>query len=333
MSSIIKEESGSKKSIDPGDWISAIIEFVRTFFLERGVVLSEKAYVSLFLSIFSVFLIWLSSNKYEAYLLPLGFFIYFLLHLLSNWAWSQNLLMKLSNRSKYDIKCIKENRIAHTKVALIIAKYATKEPQEVIGVIENFIEQGRFKEDLQIALLQKYNEYPNVLVKYIDDILLKYDFSPKALRTFLSTGNLNEDYLKKLVIKYRKYKPFIFNLGRFQFYKFEKGSLDNKYYTAGYYFKKSFNIISNIFAIIIILLLVIIFILVIGFNTKYFTIFAGTYRVEIYAFSVSLIFMAVLLVVHIGKRVTEKKIRSSLEKEGIKLEDIDFEKFIREVKP
>jgi hypothetical protein len=326
---IVKDESDGKQSIDPGDWISGIIEFIKTFFLNRGIILSEKAYVSLFLAFWTIFLIWLSSKNYsELYILPIGFFIYFLLHLLANWSWTQNVFKRMLNRPEYDIKLIKEDRKSYAEIAKIIKRHATNKPKEVIELIEEFIKEGKFKEDIQIALFNKYYTYSPTLIKYIDNILMSYDFSPIALGEYLyHMDSTNEDFLRKLVEKYKKSNSFLFNLGRFQFYKFDEGSIEKKYYNAGYNFHNFRDLTYNVGKFTYILLIFSVIIM------DEWTFLKSTLINFLLIFFLSLFFF-VLSVTSINALkfwCEKKKVKELLNKEQLKLEESELEKFIIEL--
>lgn len=326
---IVKDESDGKQSIDPGDWVSGIIEFIRTFFLNRGIILSEKAYVSLFLGIWTVFLIWLASKNYsELYILPIGFFIYFFLHLLGNWSWAQNMFKRMLNRPEYDIKLIKEDRKSYAEIAKIIKRHATNKPKEVIEIINEFIKNGKFKEDIQTALFDKYDTYSPTLIQYIDDILLSNDFSPNALIKYLYISPINEDYLRKLVEKYKKSNSFLFNLGRFQFYKFEDGSIEKKYYKTGYNFErfknkidKAGNFTMNFFGVLFIVIIIWGLTLELRFIDLLVVVSIGF-----------IIFVLIINSINaISVWIEKKKVKALLAKEKIELEESELEKFLIEL--
>lgn len=334
MNSIVKEESEGKKSIDPGDWISGLIDGVENFLEGRGIFLSQKAYTSFFLFLWTFTIILVYSQKAfidVAYLPAYGLLFYFLQELFRKSPISRRFYLYVLKRPDYDFELIRQDKVTHRKVAYIIEKHATNKPQEVINIINELIEKNRFTEDIQWALFKKYYEYPFSLKEYIDDLLIKYDFSLKAIGKYLIVCRLSDDFLKRLIDKYKKHPSFLFNLGRFKLYTFEQHSNEKKYYTMGYNFKNYTKVVYYINIIFVIVMSFSILVLDLSYLTQMPLIFGSIVGKTFYVFSPLLLLLSLTVFNAIKYWFTKKKIRTLLKKDGLQLEEIELEKFINEL--
>jgi hypothetical protein len=317
------QEEGSGKSPDPADLFIGIMEFIKKLFLRKRLFLSDKAYNSLFISMLLVFQIWLTQNyPAEAYIAAVVAFGYFLLHLINK------LLLERSDR---DIIGLRDNVIAYNEIASKIKKCAISKPHEIIEIIKEYIKNKRFSEDIQIALFAKYGRYSFELREYIEnEIIIKQTITPKALGVFLITSvlALPDEFLEKIVDKYRNSNSFLFNLGRSQMYKFEDGTKEQKYYNAGYQFKKFRKLTRNVGIFVIISLAIAFFAL----GVFYGIIKSSTPFGILIFYSVAIFyFIVVLLIVKIRYLLDKEKARTLLMNEQIELSEIDFDKFINEL--
>jgi hypothetical protein len=325
MNSIIKEESGGKRSIDIGDLFAAIIDATKNFFARKGILLDEKTYVSLFLFIWSVVLIFLWIYDYiGVYFILAVLLLYFLFKVYIKWSGYD-----------YDLKRLGDDKIEHTKVALIIGRLAINDPDEFIKLINDYMNEGKFKESVQIALIGKYNKYSFKLKAYTENLVLEKKVTPKAAGLFLikSAKSLPDEFLRNIVDKYRDSNSFLFNLGRSQWYEFKDGTIEQKYFNAGYQFKKirRTNQIVGILLYISIMFLYILLSSMLIFKSNIPIVVLPIFLI-FYLFVLLLVAIVLAAYLNIAIFMIEKKkAKMLLKKEQIELSEIKFDKFINEL--
>ena len=319
---IVRERSDKIKSIDPGDWISGIIEWIDDRFKNRNVFISKKGFTSLYLGLYTFVLLYflcqIKSLTDIRYIASYGPIFYFMLELFSKF-----------HKSKYDLEQINKSTITHYEIGLIIEKQSTKNPDGVIQEIDKLKSEGNFEEDLQFSLLKKYDEYPMKLKKYVDDLTLTFILSPAAICYFVSLTSFQEDYIKKLNDKYGNHESFLFSLGRFQYYNFEDDQLGKKYYNAGYKYKK-----SRYFVFVLILIGLVLFIPSLSFFIEHYeTMLTGEHLNLSDKFGLSMVFAGVYLIIFnkIHNAAKILLIKSKLKKSNIYLEGFLFDKFTDEI--
>ena len=319
---IVKERSDGKKPVDPGDWISGIIEWIDELFKNRHIFISKKGFTSLYLGLYTFVLLYFIC-KIEpltdvTYILAYGPILYFM----------SELIPKL-HKLKYDLEQIKNGRKTHNEIGLIIENQSIKNPEGVINEVNILKKNKLFQEDIQISLLINYNKYPAKLKKYVDELVLSFSFSPKAICYFISLAKFQKDYLNKLIDKYGKQESFLFNLGRFQYYNFEGDVFKENYYNAGYAYKK-----SRYIEILFRLIGLIIFIPICLFVMDYYDIiFVDGYLNlnDQILFSVSSLFIYVIILDRIFKFFRKLFIKYKLNKNEIELKSQMFDEFICQI--
>ena len=233
-SRIVKERSNGKLSIDPGDFVVGIIQWINEYFERKNIFISNKGWTSLYIGL--IILLVSSSFAGEIITNPLNNYTYGIAYGLILYFCLE--FVRKSYKSKYDLEQIKKGTITHNKIGSIIEKQSTINPEGVIEEINKLIIEGDFEESIQFSLLRKYNDYPRNLKNYVDMTALEGNFSNKTLNYLLSIGEFSEDFLKKLFQNYGKVESLMFNVGRFQYYNFEDNSFEKNYFLAGYQYKK-----------------------------------------------------------------------------------------------
>jgi hypothetical protein len=321
---IVKKKSGGRLSADPGDWIKAVIEFIDSLLERRYIIISTTTRNSLYLGLYTLvayaFFIFKPVVDYSVYLPIFAPFVIALIKLINE---------VYLTRAERNLEKIKTGTMTEYQIASTIKKFGKKQPEKVIEAIEDLIQNGSFKKPvIQKALLEKYWTYPIILVNYVDNLLLNFDFSLRSLKRHFRY-QLNKENLDKLVEKYGGKNEFLFILGRYQRYKFEEDSERKKYYVAGYNFEKTAVWINRAMFVFVILISM----GLIGV-ASFFIYYVSNFDIINVILSVGGM-IGILLLIFVADaihyRAFKKKINTVLKKEGIELEEPDLETFVSEV--
>ena len=322
-SRIVKERSNGKLSIDPGDFVVGIIQWIDEYFEKKNIFISNKGWTSLYIGLMILLVSCSFTGKiitnpftYYTYAIAYGLILYFCLE-----------FGRKIYKSKYDLEQMKKATITHNKIGLIIEKQSTINPEGVIEEIKKLIKEGNFEENIQFSLLRKYNDYPLNLKKFVDMIALEGKFSNKTLNYLLSVGEFSEDFLEKLFQECGKVESLIFNVGRLQYYNFEDNSVEKNYFLAGYQYKQE-NYKLWIGYLIAFSTLLLIFSIGITLVDVYGHDFTNEGSVLIY-----ILFLVVGMLVYVKLVIITKikLINKILKKRDIELTGPKFDKFIDEL--
>lgn len=322
-SRIVKERSNGKLSIDPGDFVVGIIQWIDEYFENKNIFISNKGWTSLYIGL----MILLVSCSFTGKIItnPFNYYTYAIAYGLILYFWLE--FVRKIYKSKYDLEQIKKATITHNKIGLIIEKQSTINPEGVIEEIKKLIKEGDFEENIQFSLLRKYNDYPLNLKKFVDMNALEGKFSNKTLNYLLSIGEFSEDFLEKLFQKCGKVESLIFNVGRLQYYNFADNSVEKNYFLAGYQYKQEKYKLWIGYLI--------------AFSTLLLIFSMGITLVDVYGHDLTnemsvliyILFLVVGMLVYVKLVIITKikLINKILKKRDIKLTGPNFDKFIDEL--
>lgn len=223
---------------DPYSYISdLIIQFSKNITNGRG--LSQAGVNSLSLFILTAGLLYnytvLPTNivgLFKLYIVPLLFFLYFLVDLSKNIPYINNFYMRIFKRSNFAYYAIINNSVSLEDLEEYL-RYKAFNSQQLEIIVEHLIKEDQFSPTCQANLMCNKALYEIKSAYYMKDLLLRFDFTSHAVCIFLEymEERLDNTYLDKLIEKYVKFPSVLFSVGKFHKYKIDDS---NPLYKYGY---------------------------------------------------------------------------------------------------
>jgi len=347
-----KERFPSKEKIrqDPSfaDVASFLVGLIsRVFFSITGKELQEDAekafaYFLVFFSLIIGIVGWpknLSDLMHIYWGAPLVFLLYSVFVAGQNWKQINRFFKKFQQRTELAFIDIIEDRVHHDDLEILLSTMSFNLDQ-IEEIIEHLKKRDQFTPNAQCSLLSNKKVYGTEIFPFIKDSLISEDWESSAICIFLieSEGRLDEEYIKKLIEKYKGRKSIIFCVGRYYNYKPELSQEEKRYFDVGFNFqikkmrvsKLLYNSYPWIFLIIFISTSLFFGIKLSSFlsvSVTFFPIFL--IFIVIYLFGLNWIFTPIFN--WILNIIFKDEVRKELKKQGIEISPFELEKFDRDL--
>jgi hypothetical protein len=220
------QKIGKYIDTDPYSYISdLIIQISKNITNGRG--LSQNGVNSLFLFILTGGLLYnytvfpqSISQFLKLYLVSLLFLFYFIIDILKNIPFINNLFMRIFKRSDFAYCAIISDSISIYDLENCL-EYKAFSSQQLIDIVEHLINKEQLSPKSQAKLMLNTSVYEIESVTYMKELVLKYEFTAHAICIFLRkmSRRLDYKYLDKLIEKYGKSPSVLFSVGKFHNYK------------------------------------------------------------------------------------------------------------------
>lgn len=170
----------------------------------------------------------------KLYLVPLSFFILFIMDLLNNITWVNNWFMKIFKKSEFEYCGIINDSVSLSELENYL-QYKAFNSQQFISIVEHLKKKNQFSPKCQAKLMCNKALYEVESINYIKDSLLEFDFVTQSVCIFLKNMEMRLDpqYLEKLIERYGKSPSVLFSVGKYHKYKINES---DSLYRLGYEF-------------------------------------------------------------------------------------------------